>query len=69
MAARKDVFTIRESEKEGEKGWWIKIGSCWECKDGSWNVFLDALPVNGKLNIRDPLPPKDGSRTPQEEPF
>jgi hypothetical protein len=46
-----DVYTI--IEKQGmEKCFWIKVGACFTNRDGSFNVFLDALPVNGKLHIR-----------------
>jgi len=31
---------------------WRKIGVAFFNSDGSINVYLDALPVNGKLNIR-----------------
>lgn len=46
-----DVFTI--IEKEGfEKSFWVRVGACFTNRDGSMNVFLDALPTNGKLHIR-----------------
>jgi hypothetical protein len=47
----KIVYTVAG---EGEKKRWIKIGVAFENKDGSLNVLLDALPVNGHLNIRTP---------------
>ena len=51
-AQMKDVFTI--IEKEGfEKSFWVKVGACFTNRDGSLTVFLDALPVNGKLHIRE----------------
>jgi hypothetical protein len=50
---RLDVFTIVQREGQ-DKGFWVKCGSAWPCKDGSINVTLDALPVNGKLNLREP---------------
>jgi hypothetical protein len=50
---RKDVFTVID-KGEGKKAYWCKVGSAWENNDGSWNILLDALPVNGKLNMRDP---------------
>ena len=49
----KDVYTI---VKSGEKAFWQKIGRALVNKDGSWNVYLNALPINGELNIRDPRP-------------
>jgi hypothetical protein len=54
---RRDVFTV--IEREGRKSFWVKIGSSFENRDGSVSVLLDALPVNGKLQIRDALP-RDG---------
>ena len=58
-AARKDVFTIIE-KGEGKKSYWCKVGSAWEAKDGSWQIVLDALPVNGRLNMRDPYEEPEG---------
>lgn len=34
---------------------WIKAGSAWVNRDGSVNVYLDVLPLDGKLHIREPL--------------
>lgn len=49
---RKDVFTI--IEREGyDKPLWVRVGTGWVNRDGSINVRLDALPVNGQLHIRD----------------
>jgi hypothetical protein len=48
----KDVFTI--VEKEGwDKSLWIRVGSAFENRDGSLTILLDALPVNGKLQVRE----------------
>lgn len=48
----KDVFTI--IEKEGwDKSIWRKVGNAFENRDGSLTLFLDALPVNGKLHVRE----------------
>ena len=49
---RKNVYTI--IEKEGRKPFWMRIGSAFVNRDGSLNVRLAALPVDGKLHIRDP---------------
>ena len=49
----KDVYTI---VKNGEKAFWQKVGRAHVNKDGSWNVYLNALPLNGELNIREPRP-------------
>lgn len=50
---RLDVFTVREG-KSGGKGFWIRTGSAWVNQDGSLNVTLDVLPLDGKLTIRHP---------------
>ena len=46
----KDVYTV---VKNGGKGFWQKIGRAHLNRDGRWNVYLNALPLNGELNIRD----------------
>jgi hypothetical protein len=40
------------SGKDG-KTYWLRMGSAFVNKDGSFNVYLDALPLNGKLQLRD----------------
>jgi hypothetical protein len=39
-------------ERQG-RTYWMRIGSAFINKDGSTNVYLDAYPANGKLQIRD----------------
>jgi hypothetical protein len=48
---RLDVFTIVEREN-APRPFWVKLGTAFQNKDGSFNIYLDALPVNGKLQIR-----------------
>jgi hypothetical protein len=51
------VFTVRDSPKKGERGFWTRIGTAFPHQEGEgFNVRLDALPVDGKLVI---LPPKE----------
>ena len=45
----KQVFTI--VERNG-KNFWVRIGTAFINKDGSETVYLDALPVNGRMQIR-----------------
>lgn len=49
---RLEVFTIRE--KKGDAGFFVRIGTAFVNNDGSINVYLDALPLDGKLHIREP---------------
>ena len=51
----KAVFTIIEGDKL-EKPLFRRIGTGFVNRDASLNVFLDALPVTGKLHIRDAEP-------------
>ena len=44
------VFTIVEQE---EKALWRRVGSGFVNRDGSYNLYLDALPVNGRLHMRE----------------
>jgi len=48
------VYTV--VEKPGsDRNYWTRIGVAWINRDQSINVTLDALPVNGKLHIREAL--------------
>lgn len=56
----KVVYTIVENR---ERKFWLRVGVGFENRDGSWNIRLDAVPVNGTLHMRDPDPAdqRDGS--------
>lgn len=52
---RMKVLCPIERKKEGEppKTFWLRVGSAFTNRDGSFNVYLDALPTNNKLQIRE----------------
>lgn len=53
---RYQVFSIKETMEHNEKkSVWVKAGSAWVNRDGSINVYLDVLPLDGKLHVREPL--------------
>ena len=54
----KEVYVIPERAKN-EKVPWSKIGVAFVNKDDSINVVLDAMPVSGKIHIRDRFKDKD----------
>jgi hypothetical protein len=56
----KVVYTIVET-KQG-KSFWMKVGIGFINHDGSMNLKLDALPVNGTLQVRD-YEPRDDRRS------
>lgn len=45
------VFSIRK-QRNGSSTW-VRAGSAWVNKDGSVNVYLDVLPLDGVLHIRE----------------
>jgi len=47
----KAIYTI--VEREGASSRWVRIGIGFVNSDGSINVRLDAVPVNGRLHVRD----------------
>lgn len=57
-----NAFTVREFERDGKKdSMWLKIGVAFAHKDGKgFDVVLEALPVNGRVSIREP---KEGETT------
>jgi hypothetical protein len=52
--ARLIAYTVVEWG-EG-KSYWLRVGNAFENRDGSLNVYLDAIPVNGRLQIRQYAP-------------
>ncbi|MBI4167605.1 MAG: hypothetical protein HY515_01470 [Candidatus Aenigmarchaeota archaeon] len=47
----KAVFTVVEASNGTNR--WVRIGTAFICRDQSLNVVLDALPVNGRIHIRE----------------
>lgn len=52
----KDAFLI--SEDKNGKSHWTRVGTAFVNKDGSLNVFLEAFPKDGKIQIRERKPRK-----------
>ena len=52
------AYTIIETNGAA-KDYWQRVGSAWTNSDGSINITLNALPVNGKLHIRAPKPDEE----------
>ena len=57
----KAVYTITEG---GEKSYWHRIGVGYINRDGSINIKLHAVPVNGTMHVRD-YPPRDEAPGPE----
>ena len=52
------AYTIVETGSDA-KDYWQRVGSAWTNNDGSINITLNALPVNGKLHVHAPNPDED----------
>jgi hypothetical protein len=49
-ATRKRV--VAPIERDG-KTIWLRVGAAFLNKDSSWNLYIDAMPFNGRLQLRD----------------
>ena len=44
-------YTVRDRGQD-RKPFWARIGSAWVNRDGSFNILLDAMPIDGKIVLR-----------------
>jgi hypothetical protein len=45
------AYQVRD--REGQKGFWTRIGSAWQHRDGNgFNIQLDAMPIDGRISLR-----------------
>lgn len=54
------VFSIRKTNDNGGTVW-SRAGQAWVNKDGSLNVWLDVLPLEGRLHVREPGEKRDAA--------
>ena len=56
------VYNLIEKEQRdgSKKTIWSKVGIAFVNRDGSLNVTLDQIPLNGKCHIREDRDPPDG---------
>jgi len=45
--------------QRGTQKYWTRIGAAFVNRDGSFNVKLEAIPVNGEIHVRDYVPRED----------
>ncbi|MBM4776381.1 MAG: hypothetical protein GQE15_01650 [Archangiaceae bacterium] len=66
---RYQVFSIRETKQSDGKvtSTWVRAGSAWVNRDGSFNVYLDVLPLDGKLHVREAIDKRDAESRPSSE--
>lgn len=49
---RKRFDVLQPIERKNGQTYWMRIGTAFENVDGSINVYLDAYPINSKLQVR-----------------
>jgi hypothetical protein len=59
----KMVYTV--VERGPGKSFWTRVGICFVNRDGSINLRLDAIPMNGTLQVRD-YEERDAAQRPQD---
>jgi hypothetical protein len=63
VGKRLAVFSIRKT-KTGTV--WVRAGNAYVNRDGSMNVWLDVLPLNGELHVREAAEKKEAAPTSAE---
>jgi hypothetical protein len=59
-------YAVYVVEGEGDKAYWTKIGAAWSHQDGKgFNLTLSALPLNGRLVVREPKVDEAGAEAGQ----
>jgi hypothetical protein len=55
-AWKKPWVAYHITNRPGMKGRvWSRIGTAWLNRDGSISLLLEAIPIDGKVNIREPI--------------
>jgi len=62
----KDVYAIHDREDGQKHSTWAKIGVAFVNRDDSLNVILDAIPITGKIHIRDRKPKNEPTQSRME---
>ena len=57
-STRYTVFAIKANRKTAETVW-VRAGVAWVNKDDSMNVYLDVLPLEGQLHVRETGPERN----------
>ena len=65
-AGKRPLAAFQIIERKGyDRPFWNRIGSAFVNRDGSINVFLDSVPLQGKIQLREDTP-KDQERGDRE---
>ena len=61
----KAVYSVVERSKNRRS--WVRIGTAFQNRDGSLTIRLDAVPLSGQLQVREPF--ASGPREVDDEPL
>lgn len=62
LLSRKPTHRLFRVSGDGENAIWTPIGAAWDHKDGKgFSINCDAMPLTGRLVMREALPPKEQS--------
>ena len=50
---RYKVYAVRPAKEKGADPVWVSAGTAWRNRDGTMSVYLDVLPLDGKLTFRE----------------
>lgn len=48
-----EVWSIRDANEKNSRSYWKHAGRAFVNRDGSINILLDVLPIDGKLQVRE----------------
>jgi hypothetical protein len=65
---RRAVYALTERQDGGTR--WLRVGIAFVNRDGSETIYLDAVPLSGKLQVRDEdrMDESEEKRPPPETP-
>ena len=61
---RKRFDVLQPIERKDRGTYWMRVGTGFLNRDGSLNVYLDALPITGKLHVREAREPNGEQEAP-----
>jgi hypothetical protein len=64
----KPDFNVYTLDGEGKNAFWLKVGAAWRHEDGKgFNLKLQALPLDGRLVLREPKADDKSGEEPAEQ--
>jgi hypothetical protein len=51
--SKRKSFALYTIVERSERSFWCRIGTAFANRDGSFNLYFDALPVNGTAHLRE----------------